>query len=348
MLKVVKKNGKLWVTGRLLGQQVRRTTGLPVGHEREAEQLRLKWEKEIVDGTFKNKTRKHTFTEAVDKYGQWKEMNGGWSDHTMRLCQRFEKIFAGVMVEDMTTEMIHDKVVKEFVGLEPGTVRRYLNILSAVLRHSGDLWGVPVAKVKRPRVDDERDVHFDEDEVNQFLTWVRDSRPWYYPHFLVLTDCGVRLNELLRLTKRDFAGDVLKVRRRVKGNGKTEGRTIPLTDDVKAMVSKMVDTGPVFGKKCGSEFPDSNTASAYLGKVLREGCAELGLPALRVHDLRHTFAYLVAQGGADLGDLQTLLGHEDISQTMRYRGFVLSRARQAVTAARTPLGMGQDVRADVA
>ena len=69
--------------------------------------------------------------------------------------------------------------------------------------------------------------------------------------------------------------------------------------------------------------------------VLRDGCAAMGLPStgeesMRPHDLRHTFAYLTAKAGADLGDLQYLMGHEDISQTMRYRGFI--KAEQGLTS----------------
>lgn len=335
MLKVVKKNGVLWVTGRFLGVQVRRTTGLPVGYERQAEEVRLGWEREIVDGRFRVRASKHAFGDAVQKYLEWRRMSGRLSSSTITVARRFEQMFAGAAVEDMTGEAVHEAVAKEFAGLSAGSVRRYLNVLGAILRYAGELWNIATPRIKRPRVDDHRDVHFDGEEANRFLGWVRKKCPWYYPHFLTLVDCGVRLNELLRLEKRDFAEGVLRVRRRPVGNGKTVTRTIPLTPDVEAIVDDMADEGPVFRKKDGTEFPDGNTASAYLGKELRRGCAELGLRQLRVHDLRHTFAYLVAKGGADIGDLQGLMGHEDIEQTMRYRGFVLTRAKSAIMAARS-------------
>jgi integrase len=83
-----------------------------------------------------------------------------------------------------------------------------------------------------------------------------------------------------------------------------------------------------------------NSASGALNIELKAACKELGFPyqgdeAIRCHDLRHTFAYLCASNGADLGDLQYLLGHSDISMTMRYRGFIQSRARNAVANMRT-------------
>jgi hypothetical protein len=83
-----------------------------------------------------------------------------------------------------------------------------------------------------------------------------------------------------------------------------------------------------------------NSASPVLNIELRAACKVLGLPyrggaAIRCHDLQHTFAYLCGSNGADLGDLQYLLGHSDIAMTMRYRNFIQSRARNAVSGMRS-------------
>ena len=75
-----------------------------------------------------------------------------------------------------------------------------------------------------------------------------------------------------------------------------------------------------------------NVLSKKLNSILRALLRGVGVTRnVRVHDLRHTFAYLIAQGGADLGDIQLLLGHKDISQTMRYRGWVRSRAEKYIS-----------------
>ena len=333
MLKVKRRDRVLWVEGTLLGVRVRKSTGLPVGSEREAERTRLGWEREIVEGTFGEETKRHDFGDAVVRYLRWKGLEGGVSEGTRRMALRFATLFAGCDVKSMTAGKIQETIEGAFAGLKPGSVRRYLNILNAVLAHAEEIWGLRLARAKRPRADDQRDVHFGVTEANRFLEWVREHEPHYWPHFVVLVDCGVRLNELLRLEKRDFEGGVLRVRRREERNGKTESRTIPLTKAVEHAIASLPESGPAFRKPSGV-FPSANTASAYLGVVLRRGCEELGLRRLRVHDLRHTFAYLVAQNGADIADLQGLLGHEDISQTMRYRGFVASRGRAAVVSAR--------------
>ena len=61
-----------------------------------------------------------------------------------------------------------------------------------------------------------------------------------------------------------------------------------------------------------------------------KGSVAIGAASLRVHDPRHTFAYLAAQAGADLGDLQQLMGHAGLSMTLRYRGFMPNRSRDVI------------------
>ena len=43
-----------------------------------------------------------------------------------------------------------------------------------------------------------------------------------------------------------------------------------------------------------------------------------GVPELRVHDIRHSFASFLVNSGRSLYEVQKLLGHSDISQTQRY------------------------------
>lgn len=70
-------------------------------------------------------------------------------------------------------------------------------------------------------------------------------------------------------------------------------------------------------------FPGKNPAKP-LGDIYRfwnKTRLSLGLDRTRIHDLRHTFASVLARKGASLYQVQTLLGHANPSTTMRYARF---------------------------
>jgi site-specific recombinase XerD len=66
----------------------------------------------------------------------------------------------------------------------------------------------------------------------------------------------------------------------------------------------------------------------------RRACKAAGVdPDLyRPYDLRHRFATSLRAAGADLADVQALLGHRNISTTMRYAPVVAAKLVSAVNA----------------
>ena len=60
----------------------------------------------------------------------------------------------------------------------------------------------------------------------------------------------------------------------------------------------------------------------------KEIVRKLGLPEVRFHDLRHTFAVLSLENGDDLKTLQDNLGHATASFTLDVYGHVSQRMRQ--------------------
>jgi integrase len=64
-----------------------------------------------------------------------------------------------------------------------------------------------------------------------------------------------------------------------------------------------------------------------------------GLPDVSPHDLRHTAATLALEGGADLKQVQQLLGHKDPATTMKfYAGVSEEQQRRTVEGIEKLLG----------
>ncbi|MFD0978267.1 MULTISPECIES: tyrosine-type recombinase/integrase [Roseobacteraceae] len=59
---------------------------------------------------------------------------------------------------------------------------------------------------------------------------------------------------------------------------------------------------------------------------------EVGIPDVRIHDLRHTFASLLVSGGASLEMIGKLLGHSQTQTTQRYAHLMDSPLRAGVDA----------------
>ena len=66
-----------------------------------------------------------------------------------------------------------------------------------------------------------------------------------------------------------------------------------------------------------------------LNSAWRKARERVGLPAVRVHDLKHTFGRRLRAAGVSFEDRQDLLGHKSAPITTRYSGADLSRLRDA-------------------
>lgn len=70
------------------------------------------------------------------------------------------------------------------------------------------------------------------------------------------------------------------------------------------------------------------TSNDYL--LFKKAAKKIGIPELRFHDLRHTFASWKAQEGVPIEILSKLLGHSSLAMTERYRHLSVESLREYI------------------
>ena len=157
--------------------------------------------------------------------------------------------------------------------------------------------------------------------------------------FTLLYGCGLRIDEALSLNIPDMPRDGVI---RVRGKGDKE-REVPVLDIVESTLQHYVSLCPYFCIPRESGDPvdkaedsrlrgkGNNSRPLFLGTRggrLNQGIAQKAMRTLRKmldlpetatpHALRHSFATHLLENGANLREIQELLGHASLSTTQRY------------------------------
>jgi integrase len=132
----------------------------------------------------------------------------------------------------------------------------------------------------------------------------------------VILETGMRPEEVFTIRKENvhLAHGYVFV---PTGKTRFARRNIPLTDTAREVLKRRVAAakGPyVFPNREDSNRPLTTVKKAHQ-EALRNAKMD---PPFRIYDLRHTFGTRSAMAGVDLPTLKELMGHSDISTTMRY------------------------------
>ncbi len=136
--------------------------------------------------------------------------------------------------------------------------------------------------------------------------------------FTLLYGCGLRIDEALKLNRRDTpGGDTMMV----DGKGGKQ-RLVPVLPLVIDSIAAYIEACPYDIAPDGPLFLGARGARLNPGVVQREMRrlrVRLGLPDTATpHALRHSFATHLLGAGGDLRTIQELLGHASLSTTQRY------------------------------
>jgi integrase len=138
---------------------------------------------------------------------------------------------------------------------------------------------------------------------------------------------GMRLGEILYLSWDwvGFHNNVIIVEH--TKNGKI--RKIPMNSELQTLLKNATMKGQYI-------FGDSITPITSVKTAFHNAIRRAGIPRLRFHDLRGTFATRLVEHGINLVTVKELLGHSSITTTMRYAHPSPENKKQAVESLIAP------------
>ncbi len=277
-----------------------------------------------------------------------------------------------LVLQDVRPEHVqHYYNAKRQQGLAARTIHRHhVTLANALTRaEKNQLVARNVCRLVEPprQMHTERRTLTVDEVTTQLLPALTGHR--LYAAFLMLFMMGLRRGEMLGLRWQDIdlKAGVLHIRQalvRVKhhGTGRTHlvfqepktghsRRTIPLPDvcltalrhhkvrqaeEKLALGQGYTEHGMVFCRADGGLI-DPRTLNRYFSQAL----AQAGLPAIRVHDARHTFATWLLEQGVSPKVVQTMLGHSNIAVTLNtYSHVSLDLEKQAAATLNAALTRG--------
>lgn len=217
-------------------------------------------------------------------------------------------------------------------GLSPTSVRRIHATLHRALRDAvrwGYLSDSPADRCDPPKIraDGLNEMKtWDADELRRFLESVADDT--LYPLWLVLAMTGMRRGEALglRWTDIDLDRAQLSIRQTLVPVGSKEvfsqpktarGRRVVALDSITVTALRDLHTSSpnpadlVFVDRIGHHLNPSRVSRHFRKLVNR-----LGVPKIRLHDLRHTHATLALEAGIHPKIVSERLGHATVSLTL--------------------------------
>lgn len=176
--------------------------------------------------------------------------------------------------------------------------------------------------VDKPKAKAEEMHPWTNDEASRFLTYVEKQGDPYRTLYRVALRTGARKGELLALRVNDFdpRRQSIKITKsyndklRADGPTKTPSsrRSIALSKETTAAIRKHILALGVRDNDRLFQTEDVKTLSKRMKRAMRAA----GVPVIRFHDLRHTFATLALAAKVPVKVVSEMLGHKSVKLTL--------------------------------
>lgn len=278
--------------------------------EGEAEEYATKRRAELNEAAFQGvmgRTQRRTFMEGLLRWVEEYDTESQASS-IRAVAQWFDANAEGVMMGPETVDAAR-KMQKAMRGLSQSTINNRTQVVKRVLSLAYREWDwldQPLdAKLRKPTPKNERHVYLLEDEVRALVQAVPTEEERKVVALAATT--GLRRGELLSLTRENVQGNRLMLRPGQTKSGKA--RVVPLPRGGEVLVERL-------------PFQTDGHRLRVAFEAAREA---IGRPTLRFHDLRHSYASMLAEAGEVMTTVQALLGHSSLTVTSRYAHMFDSR-----------------------
>ena len=281
-----------------------------------AEEVLAKKKAEIAENKFLDKVKmpKIIFKDFAKEYLEWCRINNKHpqtKEHRVKLLNDHfgEKLLTDISPLDVEKyKMLRKQKVKT------ETVNKELTILRHMLNKAKE-WGLlfkenPCTSVKWFKKAPGRLRFLDREEITRLLY----SCEGYLKDMVqIALNTGMRKGEILNLRTEDVDINFSLIHVRDSKTG--QGRDIPINSNLLVICERLK-------KDAKGEYIFENTETGKpfddVKKSFHSALKKAEINGATFHTLRHTFASHLVMEGVDLPTVASLLGHRDISMTMRY------------------------------
>lgn len=214
-------------------------------------------------------------------------------------------------------------------GLSPNSVNTYLFTLKGIARElwkqklisADDYHHIKTAcKVKGSRLPTGRALS--QSEISTLINYCQKQGAIGYRNAAIFAlgyGAGLRISELSQLNTENY----LNCNFRIIGKGNKE-RINPIPQKARKIVDKWLiwrgdHDGALFPQfRRGNNITEQRLTIKAIGYIIRQTANNAGIPTLKPHDLRRSFATNLIDNGVDLFTVQNLMGHASLETTRRY------------------------------
>ncbi|WP_235001807.1 tyrosine recombinase XerC [Arcanobacterium ihumii] len=300
----------------------------------------------------------HEIDEVINKYVTYLDIRRGFSPHTVRAYSTEATSFLTFLASDVwkLEAKDHPKFYTLLKELDVTDIRTWLawksesgHSRASLARHSASIrsfsrWLFKEGyaevdaglRIQSPKPANELPTVLSQAQASTFLDFLADRassqnptdvRDWAVFELIYAT--GIRISECVGLNLNDISDSNTIC---VLGKGNKE-RIVPFGQPAAQALSRWLDVR--------TSLQNQDRKALFLGEqgrrinqrvvrdLLHRLTAQAGVPDISPHDLRHSAATHLLDGGSDLRVVQEILGHSSLGTTQRYTHVSTERLREA-------------------